>query len=161
MYTWWVFIHLVGVFGFLTAHGVSVGVAFKLRRERDPQRILALNELSASSISLFYVSLGLLLLGGIVAGFQGRWWGQAWIWVSLGTLIATSIAMFVVARPYYRRVAFVARARAGGSTAVTDEQFNAILLSHVPYTLAAIGFGSILFILFLMLFKPWSPASLL
>ena len=161
MYNWWVFIHLVGVFGFLTAHGVSVGVAFKLRRERDPQRILALNELSASSISLFYVSLGLLLLGGIVAGFQGRWWGHGWIWVSLAVLIAASIAMVLVARPYYRRVAFVARAKAGGSTAVTDEQFDAILLSHVPYTLAAIGFGSILFILFLMLFKPWSPASLL
>lgn len=161
MYNWWVFIHLVGVFGFLTAHGVSVGVAFKLRRERDPQRILALNELSASSISLFYVSLGLLLLGGIVAGFQGRWWGHGWIWVSLAVLIAASIAMVLVARPYYRRVAFVARAKAGGSTAVTDEQFDAILLSHIPYTLAAIGFGSILFILFLMLFKPWSPASLL
>ena len=46
MYNWWVFLHIAGVFAFLTAHGVSVGVAFKLRRERDPQRILALNELS-------------------------------------------------------------------------------------------------------------------
>ncbi len=161
MYNWWVFIHLVGVFGFLTAHGVSVGVAFKLRRERDPQRILALNELSSSSISLFYISLGVLLLGGIVAGFLGDWWDEAWIWVSLAVLIATSIAMYVIAHPYYRRVAFVARAMAGGSTAVTEKQLDEILLSHIPFTLAAIGFGAILFILFLMLFKPWSPASLL
>jgi uncharacterized membrane protein len=155
MYNWWVFLHIAGVFGFLTAHGVSVGVAFKLRRERDPQRILTLNELSSSSISLFYASLGLLLLGGIVAGFMGDWWGQAWIWVSLGVLIATSIAMYAIAHPYYRRVAFVARAKAGGSMAVTDEQLDAILLSHVPFTLAGIGFGAILFILYLMIFKPW------
>lgn len=161
MYSWWVFLHIAGVFAFLTAHGVSVGVAFKLRRERDPQRILALNELSSSSISLFYAGLGFLLFGGIVAGFMGRWWGQAWIWVSLGTLIATSIAMYVIAHPYYRRVAFVARAMAGGSTAVSEEQLDEILLSHVPFTLAGIGFGAILFILFLMIFKPWSPASLL
>ncbi|HEX2088534.1 MAG TPA: hypothetical protein VHI54_01180 [Actinomycetota bacterium] len=161
MYSWWVFLHIAGVFGFLTAHGVSIGVAFKLRRERDPQRILALNELSSSSISLFYVSLGVLLLGGIVAGFMGRWWGQAWIWVSLGLLIATSIAMYAIAHPYYRRVGFVARAMAGGSTAVTEEQLDEILLSPVPWVLAAIGFGAILFILFLMIFKPWSPASLL
>ena len=155
MYNWWVFLHIAGVFGFLTAHGVSVGVAFKLRRERDPQRILALNELSASSISLFYVSFAVLLLGGIVAGFMGHWWGQAWIWVALGTLFATSIAMYVVARPYYRRVAFVARAIAGGSTAVTEAQFAGILMSSIPFVVAAIGFGALLFILYLMIFKPW------
>lgn len=155
MYNWWVFVHLVGVFAFLTAHGVSVGVAFKVRRERDPHRILALNELSDSSILLFYVSLGVLLLGGVVAGFQGGWWDEGWIWVSLGVLIATSIAMGVIAKPYYRKVAFVARAKAGGSTAVTDEQFAAILSSPIPFVLAAIGFGAILLILYLMIFKPW------
>jgi uncharacterized membrane protein len=155
VYQWWVFLHLVGVFGFLTAHGVSVGVAFKLRRERDPQRIQVLNELSASSTRVFYVSLGLLLLGGIVAGFQGKWWGQAWIWTALAILIVTSVVMGVVATPYYRRVGFVARAKASGSTAVTDEQFASILSSPIPFIMAALGFGAILFILYLMIFKPW------
>jgi uncharacterized membrane protein len=155
MYQWWVFLHLVGVFGFLTAHGVSVGVAFKLRRERDPERIHTLHELSASSIRVFYVSNLLLLLGGIVAGFQGHWWGQKWIWTALGVLIATSVVMGFVATPYYRRIGFVARAKAGGSTAVTDEQFDAILSSRVPFVLAALGFGALLFILYLMVFKPW------
>jgi hypothetical protein len=86
---------------------------------------------------------------------MGRWWGQAWIWVALGVLIATSVAMILIARPYYRRVAFVARAIAGGSTAVTEEQFAAILMSRVPFVIAGLGFGAILFILYLMLFKPW------
>jgi hypothetical protein len=91
-YTWWVFLHIAGVFGFLIAHGVSVGVAFRLRRERDPKRIMALLDLSNSSITLLYVSLLLLIGGGVVAGFVGDWWGDGWIWVSLGTLIVTIVA---------------------------------------------------------------------
>ncbi|HEX8100018.1 MAG TPA: DUF2269 family protein [Actinomycetota bacterium] len=155
MYQWWVFLHLIGVFGFLTAHGVSVGVAFKLRRERNPERIHALQELSSGSIRLFYVSMLLLLAGGIVAGFQGHWWGQKWIWTALIVLVVTSVVMGIIATPYYRRLGFVARAKAGGSTAVSDEQFAAILSSSVPFVLAAVGFGAIIFILYLMVFKPW------
>lgn len=34
MYPWLVLLHVLGVFGFLMAHGVSVGVAFALRQER-------------------------------------------------------------------------------------------------------------------------------
>ena len=154
MYQWWVFVHIVGVFGFLIAHGVSVAVAFQLRGERDPKRVSGLLQLSGSSIRAFYASLALLLVGGVVAGFLGRWWSQAWIWASLGLLVATSIAMFVLARPYYRRVAVIANARAGGSTAVTDEQFDEMLRSRRPYVVAAIGFGALVMILYLMMFKP-------
>lgn len=155
MYRWWVFVHLVGVFGFLTFHGVSVGVALRLRRERDPQRVKVLHELSGWSTRPFYGSLLLLLLGGIVAGFQGQWWGQGWIWASLGILVATSIAMYVLASPYYRRVAIVAKALTAGSQAVTTEQLGSILRSSRPLWVAAVGFGAILAILYLMLFKPF------
>jgi uncharacterized membrane protein len=97
----------------------------------------------------------LLLAGGIVAGFQGHWWGQKWIWTALIVLVVTSVVMGIIATPYYRRLGFVARAKAGGSTAVSDEQFAAILSSSVPFVLAAVGFGAIIFILYLMVFKPW------
>src|SRR5437879_6182270 len=118
VYQWWVFVHLVGVFGFLAAHGVSMTVTFKLRTERDPKRISDLLALSGTSIQYFYYSTGLLLLGGIVAGFLGHWWAQGWIWAAIVVLVLTSMAMLGVARPYYRRVGLVARAMAGGSTAV-------------------------------------------
>lgn len=154
MYRWWVFVHLVGVFGFLVAHGVSIVVTFRLRKVRDPGRVTELLEASAASIGPFYVSLAVLLTGGIVSGFLGRWWSQAWIWASLGILVATSLAMYLLARPYYRRVGFIARAMTAGSRAVTEEQFDSVLRSRRPLAVAAIGFGAVLSILYLMMFKP-------
>src|SRR5438093_2900212 len=73
MYRWWVFVHVVGVFGFLVSHGVSMYVTFELRGTRDPKRMVSLLELSGSSVRAFYWSFGVLLAGGVVAGFLGHW----------------------------------------------------------------------------------------
>lgn len=154
MYQWWVFLHLLGVFGFLVAHGVSVAVTFRVRSERDPARVEALLQISSASISAFYVSLGVLLVGGIVAAFDGNLWGYGWIWASLVTLTVVLVAMYVMARPYYRRIRFVASAMAQGSQAVSPEQFVGMLRSRRPLTIAAIGFTGLVVILYLMLFKP-------
>jgi uncharacterized membrane protein len=154
-YRWWVFLHIAGVFGFLIAHGVSVGVAFRLRREREPKRIMALLDLSNSSITLLYWSLLLLIGGGVVTGFVGDWWGDGWIWVSLGTLLLTIGAMYAVATTYYRRLRTVIGAMADGSQAISEERLGEVLAGPRAWVLAAIGFGAILFILYLMLFKPF------
>lgn len=161
MYNWWVFVHLVGVFGFLAFHGVSISVLFRLRKERDPQRVNDLLQLSASSIQAFYISLVVLVAAGIVAGFLGRWWSFGWIWGAIVVLVLTSLAMYAMASPFYRRVRLVARAMADGSKAVTKEQFDSILSSRRPLTVAAIGFAGLLVILYLMVMKPtlgFSPA---
>jgi hypothetical protein len=154
-YQWWVFLHIAGVSAFLVAHGVSVGVAFRLRDERDPRRIMALLDLSSWSISLMYVGILLLLTGGIVAGFVGDWWGSGWIWVSLGTLILVIVSMYAVASGYYKRLRLIVGAMADGSHAVSEEQLAGLLEGPRPWILAVIGFGGLLFILYLMLFKPF------
>jgi hypothetical protein len=154
-YQWWVFLHIAGVFAFLVAHGVSVGVAFRLRRERDPRRIMALLDLSSWSISLMYIGILLLLTGGIVAGFVGDWWGSGWIWVSLGTLIVVIVSMYAMASGYYKRLRLIVGAMADGSQAVSEEQLAGLLEGPRPWILAVIGFGGLLFILYLMLFKPF------
>jgi plastocyanin len=154
VYRFWVFLHILGVFGFLISHGVSMGVTFQLRKERDPRRIVGLLELSATSVRGFYAAMIVLLLGGVVAGFLGHWWSRAWIWAAIGLLILVSVAMWALASPYYRRVGLVARAIADGSTAVSGEQLEGILRSRRPLTVAAIGFAGLLAILYLMMFKP-------
>jgi len=154
VYTWWVFLHLVGVFGFLAAHGVSIGVLFKLRSERDPAKIAAYLQLSGASTRVFYYSLGLLVVAGTVAGFLGHWWGQAWIWTAIAVLVVTTLAMYYMAKPYYRRVDRIAKSKAGGSEAVTDEQFDEVLKDRRPVTIAAMGIAGLLAILFLMVLKP-------
>jgi plastocyanin len=154
VYQFWVFVHLVGVFGFLLAHGVSVSVTFKQRKERDPGRINALLELSGTSIQAFYISLAVLLIGGFAAATVGHLWSKRWILSAIGVLVIAALAMYRMARPFYRRVGFVARAMEGGSEAVTEEQFTDILRSRRPWTIAWIGFGALAIILYLMVFKP-------
>ena len=104
MYSWLVFLHILGVFGFLMAHGVSASVAITLRRERNPERIRSLLDLSSSSIGILHSSIFLLLLTGIINGFIGQWWGRGWIWVSLGLLIAVYVYMGIAASSFYGRV---------------------------------------------------------
>jgi hypothetical protein len=159
IYPWLVYVHVAGVLVFALGHGVSVGVAFRVRSERDPQRILALLQLSTWSLWLFYVGTLLLLGAGIWAGFTpgipGTWWGSGWIWAALITFVLTMFAMYGLASNYYRRLRTIVEARVTGSQAVSDEQLADVLRGPRPWILAVIGFGSLLFILYLMLFKPF------
>ncbi|MGH2661541.1 MAG: hypothetical protein ACRDH8_01780 [Actinomycetota bacterium] len=154
-YQWWVFIHIAGALAFLAAHGVSVGVAFRVRKERDPGRLLALLDLSNSSATLMYVSLLVLLAGGVVAGFMGNWWSSGWIWTALAVLIVTMGLMYGIATTYYRRLRTIVTAMAEGSQAVSEGRLAEVLAGPRPWILAVIGFGALLFILYLMMFKPF------
>lgn len=154
VYEWWVFLHLAGVIGFMTAHGVSVTVAMRLREERDPARITALLDLSGRTVPAFYASFAVLLAGGIIATFAGDWWGFGWIWAAIVTLVVVTLAMFAMARPYYQRVRFIARAMAEGSKAVSPEQLDQVLRSRRPFTVTWIGILGLGFILYLMILKP-------
>ena len=111
MYTWWRFLHVLGALGFLAAHGATAAVAMRLRKERDPAKIRALLGLSRSTRPWMYVSLLLLIAAGVIAGFQGHWWDEGWIWTALILLVVLLVAAFPLAVPYYVRVR---RAVAGG-----------------------------------------------
>jgi plastocyanin len=154
MYEWWVLLHLAGVFVFLLAHGVSVGVLFRLRRERDPAKVSTLLELSGTSTKGFYVGLVMLLVGGFAAVATGHLWGKPWIWLSLAVLVLTTVAMTAMAKPYYRRVGFVARALVGGTEAVTAEQFDEVLKDSRSNSVAGIGLVALALILYMMVMKP-------
>jgi len=53
MYPWFVYLHILGIFGFLLAHGASAAAAFALRRERNLERVRVLLDLSTSTLSRF------------------------------------------------------------------------------------------------------------
>lgn len=154
MYRFWVFVHVLGVAAFLVTHGVSIYVTLRLPRERDPRKVADLIELSSSTVPSMWGSVGVLLLGGIVAAFLGDWWGHAWIWISIGVLVVTTIGMYALASPWFQRVGLVARAMAEGSQAVSDEEFVGMLRTRRPTAIAVVGFGGLVVILFLMLFQP-------
>jgi hypothetical protein len=156
------FVHVIGVFAFLMAHGVSAGVAFRLRSERSLERIRALLELSANSYGVMYLSLLVFLVSGIVGGFAGQWWGKGWIWISLGLLIAIVVAMGwlgsgiygsarkAVGLPFMENFKPQAPIEPAGA-----QEIDALLAKGNPVLLAIIGFGGIAVIAWLMMFKPF------
>jgi plastocyanin len=154
MYEWWVFVHVLGVFGFLASHGVSMGVLVRLRSERDPVRVDELLQLSGRSTALLYVFLAMLLLGGIVAGFMGDWWGYGWIWGGVVTLLIVVMVMYAIATPYYKRVRTITQALVGGSEAVSSEEYEQVLRSGKPVTVMVVGVVGLVVILYFMMFKP-------
>jgi plastocyanin len=154
MYQWWVFLHLIGVFGFLVSHGVSVAVAFRVRSERDPKRIQALLGMSSASTSAFYPSMAALLIGGVAGAFSANLWGYGWIWASIAILALVTAAMYAMARPAFRRLRFVTDALVEGSKAVSAEEYDAALRSPKQMVVAWIGFVGLALILYLMVFKP-------
>jgi len=162
MYLWIVWLHVIGGFGFILAHGASAAVAFRLRRERDLDRVRALLDLSGSTVAVLYISLLVLLVAGILAGFLGRWWGRGWIWLSLGMLLAIIIWMYLtVSRSYSLvRKAVGQPYMAGGRPQpavepASTEEINLLLARGQPVLQTVVGFGGLVIILWLMMFKPF------
>jgi MFS family permease len=162
MYTWFVFLHVLGAFGFLLAHGASASAAFALRHERNLDRVRALLELSANSYGVMYLSLLVLLVSGIIAGFIGQWWGWGWIWASLALLVAILLAMGGLGSRIYGK----ARKAVGlpyfenwktqpPREPASAEQIDGLLAKGNPVLLSVIGYGGFAVITWLMMFKPF------
>jgi MFS family permease len=109
-----------------------------------------------------YLSLLLLLASGIIAGFMGQWWDSGWIWASLLLLIAIIVAMAILGGAIYSRV----RKAAGlpysergkpfpAEPPRSPEEVQTQLAMANPILLAVVGYGGILVILWLMMFKPF------
>lgn len=162
MYPWLVFLHILAIFAFLMSHGVSVSVAFTLRRERNPERIQTLLNLSGSAIGILNASILIILLTGIISGFIGQWWGRAWIWLSLGLLLATAVYMAFYGSGYYGRVrkaigvAYMENFKGHPPVErASADELDKLLSQPHPLILAVIGFGSLAVITWLMKFKPF------
>jgi hypothetical protein len=162
MYRWLVYLHVLGGLGFMLAHGASAWMAFQIRREREIPRLRALLDMSGATAPVLFVSLLLLLLSGILAGFVGHWWSEGWIWVSLGLLIGISVAMGNAARTQYhelRRVVglpyMLGNKQMQAEQAGDAAQIEALLQAHRPRRLSLWGLLGTTLIIWLMMFKPF------
>ena len=161
-YPWIVLLHVLGAFGFVLAHGASAFAAIQIRGEREPARVAALLDMSAMSLGLMYVSLVVLLIGGITAGFMGGFWGSLWIWLAIGVLVLVIGAMYPMGSLHYAKVR-----RAVGLKAYSDPkdapppeplsgpELETLLASNRPFALAAIGGIGLAVIIWLMVVKPF------
>ena len=162
MYPWIVLLHIVGAFLFVIAHGASIWTVNAIRRESSPARIAALTDLSGMSLSLAYVGLLLLLVGGIWAGIYAGLFGSGWIWASLGLFNVIAVAMYAMATPFYKRLRIALGQRTMGTpkdapdpTPASDAEILAIASKAPAVALDVIGFVGLLLILWLMVVKPF------
>ncbi len=166
VYPWVVFVHVAALVLFFLAHGVSLGVALRLRHERDERRVRALLELSSWSMGRV---TGLVLLvafvTGILAGFLGNWWGRGWIWLSLVLFLVVATLMYpLAAKPLH-----AIRAAAGVGAAppfgfgdrkphdvgpADPAELGRLLDRYDPRPMVALSVGAVLVIAWLMLVKP-------
>ncbi|HWP61946.1 MAG TPA: DUF2269 family protein [Candidatus Binatia bacterium] len=169
---WLRFAHVLGAFVFAAGHGVSIVVAFQLRRERDPARLRAMLDLSGVSLNLALLSLLVVLVTGIAAGLVGGSFGRGWIWLSLVVLLLVGGLMTPLGANHFRRI----REAVGDGTAAVESpgeaepgawpvaadpadpppvELEALLAGRRPELLALVGGGGFAVILWLMMFKPF------
>ena len=111
---------------------------------------------------MFYGSLRVLLISGVVAGFMGDWWGQGLLWLSLALLIGIIVGMFFIGTRRYSRLRqalgmpwFDGRKEHPAAEPAPIEEIQALLAASPALSLTVIGFGGIAIILWLMMFKPF------
>ena len=159
---WIIFVHVLAAFVFAAGHGVSLFVAFRVRKERDRARIAALLDLSQAALIAAYVALLVLLIAGILAGIVLQSFGRWWIWIAIALLIGIAIAMTPLGIGYFNRIRLAVGQRTrdlkeGDPDPVpaTDAELAEILASPRPEQLLLIGGGGFLVLVYLMMFRPF------
>lgn len=155
MYRVWVFIHLVGVAGFLVTHGVSMWALFAVGAvDGDRDRILEWCETSKRTTMPMYMSFGLLLLGGVAAGIDAALFADWWLLGSLLLLLVLTAMMSVVATPHMKRLREGCTRWADGTYTMSDDELRAALDGPATTITVASGSVGLIAILYLMVFKP-------
>jgi hypothetical protein len=161
-YAWLLFAHLAAVLGFAAAHGTSMMVLSALRRERQPDRIRALLDISLGASVWTYKTLLLVVGSGIWLGFLGGYWRNGWIWAALAILLATSLWMILAASRTYGALRIAAGLRPYRSSAQIEamtefqpERFSDLIVSPQLTLLRIAGWSALAALLWLMILKPF------
>ena len=159
---WILFLHVGGAFAFAAGHGVSIFVAFQVRRERDRGRLGALLDISATSLSAAGIGLLVLFVAGIVAGITLGSFGRAWLWVSLVLLVVIAGLMTPIGAIYFGKIRTAIGQRPRNlkpdqpdPVPVSAAELETLLDTRRPELLLLIGGGGFVVILWLMMFRPF------
>jgi hypothetical protein len=159
---WLKFAHILGAFLFVGGHGVSMAMALRLRRERDPARMLAMLDLSSGAIGIATIGMLVLLVAGIVDGIVVGAFARLWIWAALVIFVGTGIAMTPLASGHFNAVrqALGQRTRQmkpdePDPVARPIDEVVALAAGPRPMQVAVFGGLALLVLLWLMTFKPF------
>ncbi|HUG94928.1 MAG TPA: DUF2269 family protein [Pleomorphomonadaceae bacterium] len=162
-YPWIVTLHVLGAFLFVFGHGASAFAALRLRRERDPNRIAAMLEVSTTSMWTMGIGWIVLLAAGILATFIAGLWGEAWIWASLIIFILLTGYMTPRAAGWTRelrhaigvKAPFGEKKDAPEPIPASPEELDRILRSPRMFEVTVVGGIGLVTIIVLMVLKPF------
>ncbi len=159
---WLIFLHILSALTFYMAHGTSVAMAFKIRKETDFARIRAMLDLSWSTMILMGVSFLIMGLTGIIMPFMIHIWNQIWIWASIVLMLFVFIYMAVFNETSYKQLRrLVGLPYMKGSKELpaeppsSPEEIAALLKKTSLTGLAVVGYVIPAIVLWLMVFKPF------
>lgn len=162
LYGWLVFAHVISVIVTFTFHGASAFAMFRIKTERDRARLAALLDLSGGSIMAASIALLVAIVTGIVAAVSGEHFSKAWPWAAIGVLVVIIGAMTPLGGMPMNKVRIALGLRIQGDKAdaparipASDADLEVALGGLRPELLAAIGFGGIAVLSWLMAAKPF------
>ena len=164
LYPWLLVFHVLCVLAFLAIHGVSMGVWWRVRRERDRAKLTAWFDLSAGFMTPMLVTGLLLIASGIVVGIAAGWWfnGQWWLWASvilLAVIVQAMNSLNAIPMVEMRRgLGIPSRADSAAGTVPTpvdDTALDILLLDRRPLIGSALAIAGIVVITWLMESEPF------
>jgi len=159
---WLIFIHVLSALTFYMAHGTSVAMAFKLRKETDFDRIRAMLDLSWSTMIVMGVSFLIMGLTGIALPFLIHIWNKVWIWASIVLIFFTFIYMAMFNESHYKQLRrlvglpyMIGSKQLPAEPPSSPEEVTALLNKTNITGLAFAGYVIPAIVLWLMIFKPF------
>ncbi len=159
---WLIFLHVLSALTFYMAHGTSVAMAFKIRKETDFTRIRAMLDLSWSTMILMGVSFLIMGLTGIIMPFMIHIWNKVWIWASIVLMLFVFIYMAMFNETSYKQLRrLVGLPYMKGSKELpaeppsSPEEVAALLKKTSLTGLVVTGYVIPAIVLWLMVFKPF------
>jgi hypothetical protein len=154
-YFWLKYLHLAAAIVFVGVHGASMVVFYVIRGEKDRGRIQALLAFSAKTVIPMYVSMGLVVVTGVLVGQKVGAFRRGWGWWSIVLLALISVLMWLIAKPIHRRILSACEVRPSGVPRVADEDLAMVLRTPWTHLVTAIGVAGVAALVYLMTFKPF------
>ena len=159
---WLVFLHVLSALTFFLAHGTSVAMAFKIRKETDFARIRAMLDLSASTVGVMFIAFLVMGLTGLTMPFILKIWNKGWIWVSIILMVGVLFQMgFMNEKRYKTLRKLVGLPYMQGNkdfpaeSPASQAEVEAHLKKLKVHELVMVGYVIPMIVLWLMVFKPF------
>lgn len=156
------YIHVLSAFVFVLCHGVAGFVGFSLRRDPEPARVRHLLELVGAAFPLAYLALLTAVVTGIVAAVIAGQFGQLWPWMSIAVVVATYLAMVILASGPLAAIREAVGIRSYRMKKVDPDpvpkspaEVAALVAAWRPEAVAGVGVVALMVLLWLMRSRPF------